>query len=145
MKDCDWIVTQDPQRQVLRDSSVRIIEGRIDEIGKLQPNAKDNVIDCKRKALIPGLINTHTHLSMSLFRGYADDLELREWLEKKIWPLEARLDGEMCYHGALLGSEWADDKFKMDWNIYFSTKTPRRRPLRSSGRYARAKYPMTKR
>ena len=84
MKDCDWIVTQDPQRQVLRDSSVRITEGRIDEIGKLQPNAKDNVIDCKRKALIPGLINTHTHLSMSLFRGYADDLELREWLEKKI-------------------------------------------------------------
>lgn len=41
---------------------------------------------------------------MSLFRGYADDLELRDWLEKKIWPLEARLDGEMCYHGALLGS-----------------------------------------
>ena len=41
---------------------------------------------------------------MSLFRGYADDLELKEWLEKKIWPLEARLDGEMCYHGALLGS-----------------------------------------
>src|SRR5437773_7227407 len=41
---------------------------------------------------------------MSLFRGYADDLELREWLEKKIWPLEARLDGETCYHGALLGS-----------------------------------------
>ena len=104
MKDCEWIVTQDPQRQVLRDSSVRITEGRIDEIGKLQPNAKDNVIDCKRKALIPGLINTHTHLSMSLFRGYADDLELREWLEKKIWPLEARLDGETCYHGALLGS-----------------------------------------
>src|SRR5437764_400658 len=102
----DWhsIRTQGPQRQVVRDSSVRIIEGRIDEIGKLQPNAKDYVIDCKRKALIPGLINTHTHLSMSLFRGYADDLELREWLEKRIWPLEARLDGEMCYHGALLGS-----------------------------------------
>ena len=41
---------------------------------------------------------------MTLFRGYADDLELREWLEKKIWPLEARLDGEACYRGALLGS-----------------------------------------
>ncbi len=41
---------------------------------------------------------------MSLFRGYADDVELREWLEKKIWPLEARLNGEMCYNGALLGS-----------------------------------------
>ena len=62
------------------------------------------MIDCSSKVLIPGLINTHTHLSMTLFRGYADDLELREWLEKKIWPLEARLDGDACYRGALLGS-----------------------------------------
>lgn len=62
------------------------------------------MIDCSGKVLIPGLINTHTHLSMTLFRGYADDLELAEWLEKKIWPLEARLDGEACYRGALLGS-----------------------------------------
>jgi len=103
LKDCEWIVTQDPQRRVLRNSSVRINDGRIEEIGKVSTVPKDEVIDCKRKVLIPGLINTHTHLSMSLFRGYADDLELREWLEKKIWPLEAKLDGEMCYHGALLG------------------------------------------
>jgi len=40
---------------------------------------------------------------MTLFRGYADDLELRDWLEKKIWPLEKRLTGDMCYQGALLG------------------------------------------
>ena len=85
-------------------SSVRINDGKIEEIGKLSSIAKDDVIDCTDKVLIPGLINTHTHLSMTLFRGYADDLELREWLEKKIWPLEARLDGEACYHGALLGS-----------------------------------------
>jgi 5-methylthioadenosine/S-adenosylhomocysteine deaminase len=104
LKDCDWIVTQDPERRILRNASVRINDGKIEEVGKISPVAKDDVIDCKRKVLIPGLINTHTHLSMSLFRGYADDLELREWLEKKIWPLEARLNGEMCYHGALLGS-----------------------------------------
>ena len=88
---------------MLRNESVRINDGRIEEVGKIAPVAKDDVVDCKRKVLIPGLINTHTHLSMSLFRGYADDLELHEWLEKKIWPLEARLDGEMCYRGALLG------------------------------------------
>ena len=79
-------------------------EGIIEEVGKISPNAKDQVIDCRKRVLIPGLINTHTHLSMTLFRGYADDLELREWLEKKIWPLEAKLDGEMCYRGALLGA-----------------------------------------
>ncbi len=104
LKDCDWIVTQDPQRRVLRNASVRIVDGMIEEIGSLRPIAKDQVIDCKHKLLIPGLINTHTHLSMTLFRGYADDLELRDWLEKKIWPLEKRLTGKMCYHGAQLGS-----------------------------------------
>ena len=104
LKDCDWIVTQDPERHVLRNSSVRISDGKIEEVGKMPPVAKDEVIDCRRKVLIPGLINTHTHLSMSLFRGYADDVELKEWLQNKIWPLEAKLTGEMCYQGALLGA-----------------------------------------
>jgi 5-methylthioadenosine/S-adenosylhomocysteine deaminase len=103
LKNCDWLVTQDSQRRVFRNSSVRINDGRIEEIGKVSSIAKDEIIDCSHKVLIPGLVNTHTHLSMTLFRGYADDLELREWLEKKIWPLEARLDGETCYRGALLG------------------------------------------
>src|SRR5207302_1221417 len=104
LKDCDWIVTQDPQRRVLANASVRIADGRIEQVGRVNPASKDEVIDCRRKVLIPGLINTHTHLSMTLFRGYADDLELRDWLEKKIWPLESRLTGDMCYQGALLGS-----------------------------------------
>ncbi len=104
LKDCDWIVTQDPQRRILADASVRITDGRIEQVGRVNVASKDEVIDCRRKVLIPGLINTHTHLSMTLFRGYADDLELRDWLEKKIWPLESRLTGDMCYQGALLGS-----------------------------------------
>jgi len=103
LKDCDWIVTQDPQRRVLPNASVRIVDGRVDQVGRVNATSTDEVIDCRRKVLIPGLINTHTHLSMTLFRGYADDLELRDWLEKKIWPLEAKLTGEMCYQGALLG------------------------------------------
>ncbi len=103
LKDCDWIVTQDPQRRVLANASLRVTDGRIDQVGTVNIASTDEVIDCRRKVLIPGLINTHTHLSMTLFRGYADDLELRDWLEKKIWPLEKRLTGDMCYQGALLG------------------------------------------
>jgi 5-methylthioadenosine/S-adenosylhomocysteine deaminase len=104
LMNCDWVVTQDPQRKVLRNSSVRINDGKVDDIGDLRPIPKDDIIDCKGKLLIPGLINTHTHLSMALFRGYADDLELQQWLEQKIWPLEKQLTGDMCYNGALLGS-----------------------------------------
>src|SRR5437016_14634170 len=105
LKDCDWVITQNPDREVLRNSSVSIDDGgTIRDMGITQGSGKDEVIDCRGKVLIPGLINTHAHLSMTLFRGYADDLELQQWLEKKIWPLEKRLTGEMCYYGALLGA-----------------------------------------
>lgn len=62
----------------------------------------EKVIDAENKILMPGLINTHTHISMSLFRGLADDMELDEWLNNHIWPTEAGLNGEYCYTGALL-------------------------------------------
>src|SRR6058998_4167629 len=102
LQSCDWVVTQDTQRRVIPNVSVRVEDGRIAEIGRLRRLAKEKVIDGRRMALIPGLINTHTHLAMTLFRGYADDLELQDWLEKKIWPLEKRLTPEICYNGTLL-------------------------------------------
>ena len=64
----------------------------------------DKIIDAKDKILLPGFINTHTHLSMALFRGLADDLSLDEWLNDNIWPMEANLNGNYCYIGALLGA-----------------------------------------
>ena len=51
---------------------------------------------------MPGLINTHTHAAMTLLKGYADDLPLMEWLSTKIWPLEAKLNGEDIYWGTML-------------------------------------------
>lgn len=62
----------------------------------------DEVINGEKKVLMPGLVNTHTHLSMSLLRGLADDLPLDAWLNDHIWPVEASLKGEYCYAGALL-------------------------------------------
>jgi 5-methylthioadenosine/S-adenosylhomocysteine deaminase len=56
-------------------------------------------------ALIPGLVNAHTHAAMSLMRGVADDLPLKSWLEDYIWPLEARfLSPEFVHDGTLLGA-----------------------------------------
>lgn len=63
----------------------------------------DKIIDGENRILMPGLINTHTHLSMNLFRGLTDDMALDEWLNDYIWPTEAGLCGEYCHAGASLG------------------------------------------
>ena len=103
IKNCDWLVTQNPGRDVLRGASVFIEDGTIRSIGEVETHSADLVIDGKGKIVLPGLVNTHTHLSMCLFRGFADDMQLQDWLGKKIWPLEAKLTGPDCYVGALLG------------------------------------------
>ncbi|HUK38532.1 MAG TPA: amidohydrolase [Methanomicrobiales archaeon] len=81
-------------------------DGRIASLGKEPPKgAKRDAatrIDGKGLALIPGLVNTHTHAAMALLRGYADDMPLQEWLATKIWPLEAHLTGEDVYQGTRL-------------------------------------------
>lgn len=85
-------------------SSVLIKDDLIAEIGDNITEKADKVIDGEGKILMPGLINTHTHLSMTLFRGLADDLSLDTWLNDYIWPVEAHLNGYYCYIGALLGA-----------------------------------------
>ncbi len=62
----------------------------------------DKVIDAEGKLLIPGFVNTHTHLSMNILRGSGDDLPLDTWLNECIWPLEANLTEDICYVGSLL-------------------------------------------
>jgi len=61
-------------------------------------------IEAEGMVMLPGLVNAHTHLAMTLMRGLADDMEVMEWLEKRIWPLEAKLTEEDCYWGGMLGA-----------------------------------------
>lgn len=86
------------QSLLIKDDLIAEIADEIDE-GKA-----GKIIDAEGKILLPGLINTHTHLSMTLFRGLADDLSLDSWLNDHIWPMEANLNGDYCYIGALLGA-----------------------------------------
>ena len=102
LENCDWVLTQDENRRVLRKTSVLVKDGLIEAIGRGLKGG-DLVVSGEGKVLMPGLINTHTHLSMTLLRGYAEDLPLDEWLRERIWPVERKLTGRLCYIGALLG------------------------------------------
>jgi 5-methylthioadenosine/S-adenosylhomocysteine deaminase len=98
MQDIDYIVHADyvlPMNEdlaVIKDGAVAVLGNRILRVGSSQeisnlynPRVR---IDGKHKVVFPGLINTHTHAAMVFFRGIADDLPLKEWLENHIWPLE---------------------------------------------------------
>lgn len=63
-----------------------------------------DIVGDENQLLIPGLVNCHTHLAMTLFRGLADDLPLDVWLKEHIWPLEDKLQASDVYHGAKLGA-----------------------------------------
>ncbi|MDH5712240.1 MAG: TRZ/ATZ family hydrolase, partial [Gammaproteobacteria bacterium] len=87
-----WVIPVEGDKTCLTDHSIAIHDERILDIlpseqarEKYQPHTEINYAD---HALIPGLINTHTHAAMSLFRGLADDLALMDWLNNHIWPAE---------------------------------------------------------
>lgn len=80
-----------------------LIEGhRFKSIEKGIKTAAERVIDGTGRAILPTFVNMHTHAAMTLMRSYADDLELHDWLENYIWPLEAKLSEEDIYHGTRL-------------------------------------------
>jgi 5-methylthioadenosine/S-adenosylhomocysteine deaminase len=88
------IVTMNEKRRVIENGAVAISNGEIVAVGTTQEiNQKfssKQIVSAQNKLVIPGLINTHTHVPMSLFRGIADDLDLQEWLTKFIFPAEAK-------------------------------------------------------
>ena len=88
------VVTMDGERRVIEEGAVAVLNGKIVDVGKATDLAKrfdgKLVIDAKGKVIIPGLINGHTHVPMTLFRGLADDLDLNDWLTKYIFPAEAK-------------------------------------------------------
>ena len=102
------VVTMDPDRRVIEDGAIFIRNGMILSVGKrseLLPWTRGvRTINATGKAIIPGLINTHTHVPMSLFRGIADDMDLQEWLTKFIFPAEAKnVDEAFVRAGTRLG------------------------------------------
>lgn len=89
-----WLLTVDPQDRVLLDHAVAVADGRILAIlpaAEARATVRaDRKLDLPGHALIPGLVNAHTHAPMTLMRGLADDLPLMTWLHDHIWPAEKR-------------------------------------------------------
>lgn len=102
-------ITMAEDQEPIREATVIVEDGRITDIGRTDQVTRPKghpieTIDARDAIIMPGLINAHTHTAMTLFRGFADDLPLRQWLFEKIFPAEARfLSPETVYQGALLG------------------------------------------
>ena len=90
----DYILTMDPDLTIVRKGAIAVKDGNILAIGAAdhisRTYAPRDTIDGTGKVAFPGLVNTHTHAAMVHFRGLADDLPLKVWLEEHIWPAEGR-------------------------------------------------------
>jgi len=88
------VVTMDERRTILPCGGLAIRDGRIVAVGPrddiARAHAAPEVIDADEDLVIPGLVDGHTHIAMTLFRGLADDLPLHVWLERHVWPAERR-------------------------------------------------------
>ena len=102
-----WVVPVEPAGAVLERHAVAVRDGRIEAVLPAAEAAQRFAgyarVELPGHALIPGLVNAHTHAAMTLMRGLADDLPLMRWLEEHIWPVEAKhVSPEFVHDGTLL-------------------------------------------
>jgi 5-methylthioadenosine/S-adenosylhomocysteine deaminase len=97
------LVTVDRQDRIVK-GDLLVKNGRIEQVGGLlEPEADTEVIDASGCAVLPGFVQTHIHLCQTLFRGFADDLSLLDWLKHRVWPMEASHTRESLRASARLG------------------------------------------
>lgn len=97
------VITMDEKRKEKYEKlDIVIVDDTIKEITDSYTGSYDKLIDANGKVVLPGLINCHTHLGMSIFRATNDDYPLQDWLTKKIWPIEDNMTDEDIYYTTLL-------------------------------------------
>ncbi|MCQ2126682.1 MAG: amidohydrolase [Bacteroidaceae bacterium] len=88
---------------IVGERIVMVSDDKSQEERFLSEHSDATVIDARGKVVMPGLINTHTHVAMAILRGVADDMPLMEWLNDHIWPIEGRMAYKDVYDGSRLG------------------------------------------
>jgi 5-methylthioadenosine/S-adenosylhomocysteine deaminase len=123
--------------------AVRVEEDRIVALGaEVQPAAGGDVLDAAGMALLPGLVNGHTHAAMTLMRGYGDDLPLMTWLQDRIWPTEAKLTADDVYWGTRLACvEMIRSGTVRFWDMYWQPEAVAR-AVQDSGIRAAVALPL---
>lgn len=102
IKNGNVIIFEDDDVKV-KKLDIKIKENKIKEIANnLVSEEGEKVIDATNKVVMPGLINTHAHIAMSIFRGTFEGCDLYTWLNQKIWPIEAELTEEQVYNASML-------------------------------------------
>lgn len=102
--DIDYLITCNPKNQVIKNASIAIEDGIFAEISQSGSLSGDKKISARGRILTPGLINCHTHLAMTLLRGWAEGVDLDGFL-KRVWAAEgAIMDPETCQLGTELGA-----------------------------------------
>ena len=98
------VLTMDPAQPLLKDAYVAVEGTAIASVGTTRPQGEfDRVVDGAGQVLMPGLINCHTHVPMTLMRGYGGGCDLQHWLQEYIFPAEAKLDERAVAAGTALG------------------------------------------
>lgn len=103
LKNIRFLITQNSDRRVLENVDLKTEGNLITAVGKDLDTRGHDIIDCSKKAVMPGLVNGHTHVSMTVLRGISDNKNLQQWLEQDIFPAEDKIGPEDAYLGAMLG------------------------------------------
>ena len=104
IKNCNLISMDESRDKIEYGIDILINEGKIVQIGNniQTPNEKIKIINASNKYVLPGLINTHSHIGMAIFRESVDGYQTQDWLTQKIWPIEDKLTEDDVYKSSLL-------------------------------------------
>lgn len=123
IKNANIISMSEKREKYEKNTDILICDNIIKKIGKnIQTDEKTKIIDAKGKIVLPGLINTHSHIAMSIFRETIDGYKLQQWLEEKIWPMEDKLQpGDIYYSTYLSAIEMIKSGCTTINDMYFMT------------------------